>query len=107
MSIATRLIVNRAGRVFLVLLDAADAALYDASKWHVSQHLPNGEVANVYRRAHGENVILHRVLFGYGPRSQSVQIRHKNGNRLDTRRANLRRVTCGEMTVAPSRAAHP
>jgi hypothetical protein len=100
MEIATRLIVNRAGHVFLVLLDPADAPLYDLHRWCVSLR-PNGDVAYVGRGVprpgapgQQDHVKLHRQLFGYVPgECPETLIDHKNGNPLDNRRGNLRLAT--------------
>jgi hypothetical protein len=100
MEVSTRLIVNRPGHVFLVILDPADAPLYDAHKWFVSLR-PNGDVAYVGRNVtrpgapgQKDNVKLHRILFGFSPGEfPETLIDHANGSPLNNRRANLRLAT--------------
>jgi hypothetical protein len=101
MSVASRLIVNRAGYVYLVLLDTQDAAVvFDPRNWSVAYH-HDGDLHAVQRKvprpgAPGKQltIYLHRELFGFAPgECPDTKIDHKNGNILDNRRANLRLAT--------------
>lgn len=72
-----------------------DADDYDFLS-HFSWHLTNGYVATgVYLGAYKKaEAYLHRILFN----NPNLNIDHKNGNRLDNRRNNLRLCTQQENT---------
>jgi hypothetical protein len=76
-----------------VLVDVEDWPLVVGRSWHI---------ANGYARAHrprsegGRMVYLHRLIVGTPPR---VHTDHRNGDKLDNRRANLRVATYTENQV--------
>lgn len=62
----------------IVLIDDRDYGLVDRYKWHMGQ---NGYVMR------GKGVSLHRQIMGS---NGDLQVDHKNKNRLDNRRGNLK-----------------
>lgn len=84
----TRTITNRKGQTFTVLLDDADAPLYDARIWYVSA---KGYV--VHSLPDKSKLWLHRVLMN-APADKQVD--HINRNRLNNCRDNLRLCTSSE-----------
>lgn len=78
----TRTITKRNGDTFTVLLDDADADYFDQYNWNVTDH--NYVARRIGKRS---TVYLHRLLNG---EPEGLLIDHKNRNRLDNRRENLR-----------------
>ena len=74
--------------VYIVLVDDADAAMYDRFSWNL-MFKKNGKVEAVRRTVSNGAILLHRSLMSLVP-GDGVQVDHINRNPLDNRRANLR-----------------
>jgi hypothetical protein len=71
------------------LVDLVDAAWATKRRWYMTS---NGYVRG---NLNGRKVALHRVILGLVP-GDRMDTDHRNGNRLDNRRGNLRRTTRAE-----------
>lgn len=88
-------ITTQSGVRYEVQVDAVDAAEYERSHWHVQ----GGYAARNVTLPNGHRVIqlLHRQLLGLVPLdSTDIKVDHKNNDKVDNRRANLRLCTCSE-----------
>jgi hypothetical protein len=95
----TRQITKRNGDKFTVLLDEADADIYDAHCWYMI----NGYVARTKQLGQGKTTTsyLHRELLR-NPRNKDID--HKDGNKLNNSRANLR--ACSKSQNGSNRRIH-
>lgn len=86
-----------ASRLHIVRYDVEDTELVDQFSWHVRpDHRTFYAAASVSARLaleYGEYVYMHQVIMGEGP----GRICHLNGDGLDNRRVNLRRLTQAEI----------
>jgi hypothetical protein len=77
-----------------ILISAEDVDLVTGVNWHVSK--------NGYAKRNCPSAYLHRILLGA---SSGQLVDHKNSDRLDCRRSNLR--ICGAAGNARNKSMHP
>ncbi len=91
----TCLVVRRKGVDYEVLVDDDDLESLKQYNWFIDNHgyaWRNGRTVNGKRES---NVKMHRQIMGSTP-GDGRDVDHINGNKLDNRRSNLRRVTRSE-----------
>lgn len=86
---------NRAGELFVVLIDESDAHWLEDYSWSLSFSKTQRGRYVIFRAGSLRNKKLHRILMGEPER---LQVDHINGNSLDNRRSNLR-VTTGAVNT--------
>ncbi len=74
------------------LVDDCDYAELSKFKWNLNQHDGNGYVRRVENGTR-RIIFLHKVILGAG---SGQEVDHRNRNRLDNRRENLRLATHGQ-----------
>lgn len=73
------------------LLDIADALLVSLTTWHISSGYPTRTP---------DRLRLHKLLF------PKIRVDHKNGDKLDNRRGNLREATASQQSANTRRRAN-
>jgi hypothetical protein len=73
-----------------VLVDDADRPLLERFKWRVGNR--GYVVRETWSNYERHVVLLHRAILGLTP-ADKVEVDHRNGNKLDNRRSNLRLAT--------------
>lgn len=83
---------RRKGIAGYALVDEADYPLVVGRRWHLAT---NGYPSSSLRLPDGRKTVarMHRVLLGLAHGDRTVEIDHRNGNKLDNRRVNLRPVS--------------
>lgn len=78
------ILINISGKK--VLIDKEDLYKVSLFKWHIHK---SGYVKSL-------NFRLHRFIMGLNEYSNNIQVDHKNGNKLDNRKSNLRICNCAQ-----------
>lgn len=86
---------GKKGRDKFALVDDVDAALVAGLKWFLH--------SEGYVTARGSGTLMHRLLLDAG---KGVIVDHKNGDRLDNRRSNLRPCSRSENMANSGLPAH-
>lgn len=73
------------------LVDEADFELVSAHPWHESAY-GYAYTRDYSKSSSGELLAMHRLILGL-PKGNVPEVDHKNGNRLDNRRSNIRVAT--------------
>lgn len=82
------LTINSKGKTHICLIDKRDLKKISPYTWH----LRNGYAASWHN---GKSVLMHRLILGVIDRP-GVEVDHRNHNKLDNRRSNLRACTRSE-----------
>lgn len=84
------MIIQRDGTEHTALYDPCDVATVAQRTWYLNK----GYAAHTLRHPDGSrtSLYLHRAILGLSP-EDPVYVDHRNGNRLDNRRSNLRTTT--------------
>ena len=82
---------GRQGRIGYALVDDDDFKSLSSKRWNLKK---NGYA---YRGESGKTILLHREIMGL-EKGDERQVDHKNRDRLDCRRNNLRIVSPGQQT---------
>ena len=94
------MITRRDGTEHTVLYDPCDVAVVAAHTWYLNK----GYASHTLRKPDGTrtSLYLHRAILGLAP-DDPAYVDHRNGNRLDNRRANLR-ATSNALNIANQQA---
>ena len=86
------IITNKKGEKLKVLYDECDHELVAAHRWHVNS--TGYAVSNIRMEQGRGTLLMHRLILDI--KCRDTQVDHKNRNRLDNRRCNIRPCTVSE-----------
>lgn len=89
-----RILVKSEGEDRFAIVDPEDFVGLSRYSWKLDRH--GYAIRNTRVNGKSVGVLMHRQILGLTPRDRDVHTDHRNGERLDNRRDNLRRCSLSE-----------